>query len=281
MAGARVGPNSHEQVAGRENFVVNVRYTNLKPIGDGAYGFVCAADDQITGKRVAIKKVKDIFRHAGDAKRVLRELKLLRHFRPHENVVTILDIMVHPEHTVDIRDVYIVTNLMESDLDRIIASEQLLTDQHFQYFLYQLMRGLKYIHSAKVLHRDLKPPNIVLNSNCDLAICDFGLARGVEHGGEELTEYVQTRWYRAPELLCYSSTYDTAVDIWSVGCIFAEMLSRRPFFQGQNPVHQLKMIMDVLGCPTLEDLSFIEDRAARAVVLGQIKAQSQRGGGGG
>ncbi len=96
----------------------------------------------------------------------------------------------------------------------------------------QVLRGLKFIHSANVLHRDMKPSNLLVNANCDLAICDFGLARGVELEYEdELTEYVVTRWYRAPELLCDSTHYGKTVDVWSVGCIFAEMLSRRPFFQ--------------------------------------------------
>ncbi|CAN0144495.1 unnamed protein product, partial [Phaeothamnion confervicola] len=177
-------------------------------------------------------QVTDVFRDIGDAKRVLRELKLLRHFTLHENIVSILDIMLHPQDTLDFRDLYIVTNLMESDLDRIIASSQALTDQHHQYFLYQMLRGLKYIHSANVLHRDMKPSNLLVNANCDLAICDFGLARGVDLEFEdELTEYVVTRWYRAPELLVDSPHYGKTVDIWSVGCIFAEMLSRRPFFQ--------------------------------------------------
>ncbi|CAN0020701.1 unnamed protein product, partial [Sphacelaria rigidula] len=90
--------------------------------------------------------------------------------------------------------------------------------------------------------------------------------------------YVQTRWYRAPELLCYASTYDTGVDMWSVGCIFAELLGRRPFFQGKNPMHQLKMIVDVLGCPSEQDLSFIQDKAARAVVLQRARQAEGAGG---
>ncbi|CAN0350117.1 unnamed protein product [Ascophyllum nodosum] len=262
------GFRCHSQQAGRETFDVDIRYTNFEPIGDGSYGFVCSAYDNVIGKRVAVKKVKDMFRDLGDAKRILRELKLLRHFRPHENVVKIRDLMVYPQNSLDFRDVYIVTNLMDSDLQKVISSRQPLMDQHHYYFLYQLLRGLKYIHSANVLHRDLKPSNLVLDANCDLAICDFGLARGVEdESNETLTEYVQTRWYRAPELLCYASTYDTAVDMWSVGCIFAELLGRRPFFQGKNPMHQLQVIINVLGCPSEEDMSFITDRAARGVVL--------------
>merc|ERR1711871_1024485 len=121
--------------------------------------------------------------------------------------------------TEDFSDAYIITDLMESDLDRIISSSQPLTEQHFQYFLYQILRGLKYIHSANVLHRDLKPSNLLVNSNCDLAICDFGLARGINANADDtLTEYVVTRWYRAPELLTDNRTYGSAVDVWSVGC---------------------------------------------------------------
>mmetsp|Transcript_14215 Transcript_14215/g.21853 ORF Transcript_14215/g.21853 Transcript_14215/m.21853 type:complete len:150 (+) Transcript_14215:310-759(+) len=109
---------------------------------------------------------------------------------------------------------------------------QPLSDHHNRYFLYQILRGLKYIHSANVVHRDLKPSNILVNANCDLALCDFGLSRGVCGEVDNcLTEYVVTRWYRAPELLCDSSKYGKAVDIWSVGCILAEMITREPFFQ--------------------------------------------------
>jgi mitogen-activated protein kinase 1/3 len=93
-----------------------------------------------------------------------------------------------PPNTIDLMDIYIVTDLMESDLDRIISSSQPLTEQHFQYFIYQILRGMKYIHSANVLHRDMKPSNLLVNANCDLAICDFGLARGVDSGiSDELT----------------------------------------------------------------------------------------------
>lgn len=135
--------------------------------------------------KVAIKKVKDTFIDVVDAKRILRELKLLRHLNNHENIVQILDIMTYPPNTQQFDDIYIVTNLMESDLERIIQSKQVLTNQHLQYFLYQILRGLKYVHSADVLHRDLKPSNLLVNANCDLAICDFGLARGYDRAAAE------------------------------------------------------------------------------------------------
>ncbi|CAM9900835.1 unnamed protein product, partial [Discosporangium mesarthrocarpum] len=265
--------NYHKVSVGRECFELDERYKNLKPIGDGSYGFVCSADDSIGDRQVAIKKIGDVFSDLVDAKRIVREIKLLRHFDGHENIINIIDIMTNPPGTTNFKDVYIVTNLMESDMDRIISSGQPLTDQHFQYFLYQVLRGLKFIHSANVLHRDMKPSNLLVNANCDLAICDFGLARGVELEYEdELTEYVVTRWYRAPELLCDSTHYGKTVDVWSVGCIFAEMLSRRPFFQGHNPHHQLETIVSVLGLPSEDELSFVTHPAARKAIMSRANS---------
>lgn len=118
-------------------------------------------------------------------------------------------------------------------------------DKFFQYFLYQLLRGLKYVHSANVLHRDLKPSNLLLNSNCDLKIGDFGLARTTSET-DFMTEYVVTRWYRAPELLLNCSEYTAAIDIWSVGCILGEIMTRKPLFPGKDYVHQLKLITEVI-----------------------------------
>jgi mitogen-activated protein kinase 1/3 len=113
-----------------------------------------------------------------------------------------------------------------------------------QYFLYQLLRGLKYVHSANVLHRDLKPSNLFLNANCDLKIGDFGLARTTSET-DFMTEYVVTRWYRAPELLLNCSEYTAAIDIWSVGCILGEILTRQPLFPGKDYVHQLRLVTEV------------------------------------
>jgi len=253
---------------GYNKFFIDERYTNLRPIGDGSYGFVASAVDTVTGNNVAIKKIKDAFSDLIDAKRILREIKLLKHFNTHENIITVFDIMTVPPNTTDFDDIYIVTNLMESDLERIIRSNQPLTDQHYQYFVYQILRGLKFIHSANVLHRDLKPSNLLVNSNCDLAICDFGLARGFDVEGEDtLTEYVVTRWYRAPELLCECPHYGKAVDVWGLGCIFAELLTHDAFFQGDNPQHQLEMIVAKLGCPERSRLGFVHSQAALNAIL--------------
>lgn len=126
-----------------------------------------------------------------------------------------------------------------------LITEVLIVQWLLQYFLYQLLRGLKYIHSANVLHRDLKPSNLLLNANCDLKICDFGLARTTSET-DFMTEYVVTRWYRAPELLLNCAEYTAAIDIWSVGCIFMEIMQRDTLFPGKDYVQQLTMITEVL-----------------------------------
>ena len=239
------------------SFEVDVRYTDLKPVGGGSYGLVCSAKDNLTGKPVAIKKITDTFQDLIDAKRIMREIKLLMMLGGHENIIGITDIMVSPALTRDFKDVYIVCELMECDLDRIVSSSQSLSDAHIQYFVYQILRGLLYIHSANVLHRDLKPSNLLVNANCDLKICDFGLARGMDQESTadtadagDMTEYVVTRWYRAPEIMLAVKQYGPAIDMWSAGCIFGELMSRKPLFPGNDYIHELKIICDVVGSPT-------------------------------
>jgi len=247
------------------SFTVHKRYQFKKVVGKGAYGVVVSCVDTQTGKNVAIKKVNKAFDDLTDSKRILREIMLLKHLK-HENIVNLLDI-VHPETSIDdFQDVYMVLDLMESDLHRIIRSRQTLSDDHVQFFLSQILKGLKYTHSAGVLHRDLKPSNLLVNSSCDLKICDFGLARGMNEDEVVLTEYVVTRWYRAPEVMLSSKSYDYGVDVWSTGCILAELLVREPIFQGDDYIHQLHLINDTLGSPTEEDLAFISSEKAKRFI---------------
>ncbi|KAL0330038.1 UNVERIFIED_CONTAM: Mitogen-activated protein kinaseMMK2 [Sesamum radiatum] len=245
-------------------FEVSSKYVPpLRPLGRGAYGLVCAAINKETNEEVAIKKIGNAFDNRIDAKRTLREIKLLRHL-DHENVIAIKDI-IRPPRREAFNDVYIVYELMDTDLHQIIRSEQALTDDHCQYFMYQLLRGLKYVHSANVLHRDLKPSNLFLNANCDLKIGDFGLARTTSET-DFMTEYVVTRWYRAPELLLNCSEYTTAIDVWSAGCILAEIVTREPLFPGKDYVHQLKLITELLGTPDEASLKFLRSDNAKRYV---------------
>ena len=234
-------------------FVVDERYKVLENIGCGAYGIVCSALDAKTRNKVAIKKIPKALEVLTIAKRTYRELRILKHFN-HDNIIAIRDILRPPVDVSSFTDVYVVFDMMETDLHRIIHSDQPLTDEHIRYFLYQILRGLKYIHSANVLHRDLKPSNLLVNEDCELKIGDFGMARGLDSSPTEqkrvMTEYVATRWYRAPELMLSLSEYSQAMDIWSVGCIFAEMLGRKALFPGTNYLNQLQLILSVVGTPS-------------------------------
>jgi len=252
--------NTHVVTIAGTRFEIDKKYEPIKPIGHGAYGVVIACQDRVTGEKVAIKKIPGAFNDIIDAKRVLREIKLLLHF-DHDNLMHAIEIL-RPPSLAAFTDIYIVSPLMETDLHRIIYSKQELSDDHAQYFIYQILRALKYMHSAEVLHRDLKPSNLLLNSNCDLKICDFGLARGL-HEDTDLTEYVVTRWYRAPEIMLSCQEYSKAVDVWSVGCIFAELIARKPLFPGEDYIHQLQLISQVLGTPSDSDMHFIRSENAR------------------
>eukprot|EP00930_Biecheleria_cincta_P067788 TRINITY_DN5466_c0_g5_i1.p1 TRINITY_DN5466_c0_g5~~TRINITY_DN5466_c0_g5_i1.p1 ORF type:complete len:400 (-),score=80.06 TRINITY_DN5466_c0_g5_i1:120-1319(-) len=243
-----------------KRFIIN------EAVGQGAYGVVCSARDEETGEVVAIKKIESAFDDITFAKRTLRELKLLRHLR-HENLIDIKYVFM-PGLKSNFEDVYVISELMETDLASILKSPQPLSEEHSQFFTYQILRGLKFIHTAGVMHRDLKPRNLLVNSNCDLKICDYGLARMTWSRTDfrPLTEYVCTRWYRAPEVLCSWADYDATIDMWSVGCIFAEMLRRKPLLPGKNTQHQLQLIISYLGTPEPEALARIKNDKCRKFI---------------
>ncbi|ETW09700.1 CMGC/MAPK protein kinase, variant 1 [Aphanomyces invadans] len=232
-------------------FDIPKRYQVIKVLGSGSYGEVIAASDTHSGASVAIKKVPQAFRELLDTKRILREVCLLRQLR-HPHLIRLWDVL-RPTRCLEMEDIYLVTDLMETDLHRVIHSTQTLSDQHVGYFMLQIFRALKYLHSANIFHRDLKPSNILLTTQCEVKICDLGLARSLEEMApihENLTEYVVTRWYRAPEVLLDGSRYGASIDMWSAGCILAEMLGRKPLFPGSSTVNQLGKIFNVLGTPS-------------------------------
>ncbi|KAI6228540.1 Mitogen-activated protein kinase [Aphelenchoides besseyi] len=242
-------------------------------IGIGAYGQVRQAIDRRSGKPVAIKRIGNAFGTFVLTRRTLREIRIL-HRLSHENIISVLDMFTVP--AAQGKDIYLVMDLMETTLHRIIHSTQTLSDKHHRYFLYQIVRGLKYLHSLGCVHRDLKPDNLLVNGDCLLKIADFGMARSVDQlkteEGNPMTQYVQTRWYRAPELLFSLIDYDTKVDIWSAGCIFAEMIMRRQLFPGREAAMQIKMIVFYLGTPEAE----VMDRISSSIVHNWIVNLGQR-----
>jgi len=250
-------------------FHIDERYEIVDIVGSGAYGIVVSARDKRTGEMVAIKKIEKAFDHPTFTKRTLRELKILR-LAQHENIIAVKTLQL-PRSRSTLSEIYVISELMQTDLSSIIRSPQLLSDEHCQFFAYQIMRGLKYLHSANIMHRDLKPRNLLVNSNCDLKICDFGLARvdlpNLQVRAANMTDYVATRWYRAPEVLLTSKCYTKAIDVWSVGCILGELLVRMPIMPGTNAQNQLDLIFNLIGTPTAEDIESITNLKAKEKAL--------------
>ncbi|EGD80437.1 CMGC/MAPK/ERK1 protein kinase [Salpingoeca rosetta] len=257
-------------VQGR-SFNITPRYQEGQLVGEGAYGMVISALDTKTGQRVAVKKVTPLT-HQTFCQRTLREIILLSRLK-HDNIVNLMNVIAGDEQPLS--EVYLVLNLMETDLHKLLKSlnrrGECLSPSHTCFFLYQMFLGIKYIHSANVIHRDLKPGNMLINvSNCDLRICDFGLARVYDPTFTqkgELTEYVATRWYRAPEVMVRQRAYSKAMDIWSLGCILAEMLSNRAIFPGKNYLDQINKILDIIGSPDDESLREIPNERSRGYLM--------------
>ncbi|UJR10150.1 hypothetical protein I4U23_014367 [Adineta vaga] len=213
-------------------------------IGYGAFGVIWAVTDPRTSRRVALKKMPNVFQSVVAARRAFREIKMLCTFR-HDNILQAIDILQPPSQIELFNEVHILAELMQIDLHKII-----------------ILRGLKFLHSSGVIHRDLKPGNLLVNSDCLLKICDFGLARTEElDRTKRMTQEVVTQYYRAPELLLGAQHYSYAIDVWSVGCIFAELLGRRILFQASSPLKQLDLIHNLLGTPPLDEISSACDGA--------------------
>mmetsp|Transcript_57502 Transcript_57502/g.168379 ORF Transcript_57502/g.168379 Transcript_57502/m.168379 type:complete len:424 (+) Transcript_57502:78-1349(+) len=223
-------------------------------LGVGAYGEVFLCSDQRDGSQVAVKWIRDFARDPMFGKRILREIRILAAVE-HQNLVNLVDLL--PVPSPDFDDVYIVMPSMHIDMHKAIYSKMKLSESHAQAFACQILRGIKYLHSAGIVHRDLKPSNILLNRDCTLRIADLGLARGRSDQEEMLTDYVVTRWYRAPELMLLPTGYFEAVDLWSVGCIHAEILARKPLFPGENHLDMLRRIAASLGFHPEHDLAWL------------------------
>jgi len=303
------------------------KYEFVRYLGHGSYGHVAecvSLSNEHKFERVAIKKVPNVFRNVQDAKRLLREMVILRTMREHEAIIGLIDILP-PADIENFDTLYLVFEFVDTDLEKLIQSPQNFQRLHAQYVIYQILLGIKFMHSAGIVHRDLKPANILVNENVSTKICDFGLARGIAENlieckpmpkcedkfeikrlfketkqmakeknvqmQRQLTKHVVTRWYRAPEVILFSQRREhlAAIDMWSVGCIFSELMmmigddakhfrQRKALFPGRScfplsardpeaykdSFDQLNCIFSVIGTPSAESIGKVKDAQAKA-----------------
>lgn len=246
---------------------ISLKYEIKKRLGKGAYGIVWKAVDRQTGEIVAVKKIFDAFRNRTDAQRTFREIMFLQEFGDHANIVKLLNVI----RAQNDKDIYLIFEYMDTDLHAVIKKGTLLKDIHKRYVMYQLFKAIKYLHSGNVIHRDQKPSNVLLDTDCVVKLCDFGLARSLnqiqeDSGNPALTEYVATRWYRAPEILLGSARYTKGVDMWSLGCILGEMLLGKALFPGTSTINQIEKIMSAIPHPSPEDILAIKSEYGSSVI---------------
>ncbi|XP_073132734.1 cyclin-dependent kinase G-2-like [Henckelia pumila] len=221
-------------------------FERLNKIDEGTYGVVFRARDKKTGEVVALKKVKMEKEREGFPLTSLREINILLSCH-HPFIVDVKEVVVGS----NLDSIFMVMEYMEHDLKGLIETmKQPFSQSEVKCLMLQLIGGVKYLHDNWVLHRDLKTSNLLLNNRGELKICDFGLARQYGSPLKQYTQLVVTLWYRAPELLLGAKQYSTAIDMWSLGCIMAELLSKEPLFNGNTEVQQLDKIFKILGTPT-------------------------------
>lgn len=217
------------------------RFDRLNRIEEGSYGFVSRAKEEATGEIVAIKRLKlDAARDGGFPLTALREIQCLRAAR-HRHVVDLREVVVGGSGT---GDVYLVMEFLEHDLKTLQEDmDEPFLPSEVKTLLLQLGSAVEFLHDHWILHRDLKTSNILMNNQGEIKLADFGMARFCgDPAPTNLTQLVVTLWYRSPELLLGTTTYDSAVDMWSIGCVFGELLSKKPLLQGKNEVDQLSKV---------------------------------------
>jgi serine/threonine protein kinase len=248
-------------------------YAACQQVGKGSYGCVWSgflrADP---ARKVAIKHCNEPFRHKRDAVRTLREIRLLKLLK-HPRIVELRSVVL-PEYPETFSDLHLVFDLAACDLAKMVRSETNFDETHRRWIVYQILQGLEYMHSRGVIHRDIKPANVLIDENCDIRIADFGMARAVVEGDNMedrigWSVYVASRWYRPPELLKVAvrtsagrwqrfkeAPYTTAIDVWGVGTIMAELRLRQPAFKGRTSPHQLQLIRDGVATQEAFDAKF-------------------------
>ncbi|KAJ1971746.1 negative regulator of the PHO system [Dimargaris xerosporica] len=227
--------------------ISNSRYKRLDRLGEGTYATVYKGEDTQTGAVVALKDIH-YDPEEGTPSTAVREIALMKELR-HDNIVRLL----HVEQTEN--NLVMVFDYMDKDLKKYMDAlgtpgTGALDPATIRRFMYHMLQGLAFCHDRRVLHRDLKPQNLLISASGVLKLADFGLARSTGIPVTTFSNEVVTLWYRAPDVLLGSKNYDSAIDMWSVGCIFAEMFTGRPLFPGNNADDQINRIFRVLGTPT-------------------------------
>ncbi|XP_054162769.1 cyclin-dependent kinase 2-like [Oppia nitens] len=218
-------------------------FSKIEKIGEGSYGIVYKAKDKHNGSLVALKKIRLDSESEGVPSTAIREIALLKELN-HPNVVRLHDV-VHCD-----KNLYLVFEYLNQDLKKLLDSTSSgLARSLVKSYMWQLLQGLAHCHSHRVLHRDLKPQNLLIDTNGNIKLGDFGLARSIGLPIRTYTHEVVTLWYRSPEILLGSHFYGPSVDVWSLGCIFAEMVTKRALFPGDSEIDQLFRIFRTLGTP--------------------------------
>jgi len=218
-------------------------------VGEGTYGSVFVGADKVTGEVVALKRINTEAEVNGFPITAIREVKILKALN-HDNIVKLKEIVTSKDHTEIPKNVFMVFEYLEYDLTGIIETPEIkLTQDHIKSWSNQLLKGVHYMHINKIVHRDLKASNLLVNRRGELKIADWGLARSWNSEMKRLTNKVITLWYRPPELLMGATQYSPKIDCWSVGCIIAEMFRRGGFLKGHNEANQLDLIFQVMGHP--------------------------------
>lgn len=242
---------------------VDDAYEKKYQVGEGTYGSVFVASNRQTNEIVAMKRINTEQEENGFPITALREVKLLKGLS-HDNMVTLKEIVCSKEQgTGDVlpKNVFMVFEYLEYDLTGVLETPEIrLTADHVKSWARQLLEGVHYMHTNKVIHRDLKASNLLINRHGELKIADWGLARSWNSEMKRLTNKVITLWYRPPELLLGMIDYSTKIDMWSVGCIVAEMFRRSAFLKGRNETHQLELIYKVCGTPNTQEWPNLEKK---------------------
>jgi cyclin-dependent kinase-like len=220
------------------------KYEKLGKIGEGSYGLVMKCRLRETGKIVAIKKFLETEDDPQIRKIALREVRMLKQLK-HGNLVNLLEVFRRK------RKLHLVFEFIDrSALDELDAAPNGLEEEKLHKITYQVLKAVEFCHFNNIIHRDVKPENILVSKQYVVKLCDFGFARNLGGPGADYTDYVATRWYRAPELLVGDTQYGTSVDVWAIGCVFAEMLTGRPLWPGKSDIDQLYNIVKTQGALT-------------------------------